>query len=145
MLQRIFLAVAFVLAMVTLPGCLTFPGGDKIGVEDVVIKNISVQDGITVSVRGTECQFSFTTDREIIFSEMQKCVIGDETSNGLLLDTVLDMDAKPGSTVPVAPLPQADIDAIHELHQKEIDVDKATAMVIAQIEEMSEEVPVTPQ
>lgn len=137
MLQRIFLAIAFILVMVALPGCLSIPGGDKIGVEDVVIKNISVAEGITVSIRETDCTFSFTSDRETIFSELQKCVLGDETSTGLLLATVEKM----GTT----PIPASQVDAIHELHQKEKDVDKATELVLAKVEPLVEEVPVTPQ
>ena len=95
MLQRILLAIAFVLAMLALPGCLSIPAGDKIGVEDVVVKNISAAEGITVSVRGTDCHFSFTADRAIIYSELQKCVLGDETSTGLLLATAEKMGTAP--------------------------------------------------
>ena len=139
MLQRILLAIAFVLALCTLPGCVSLPGGDKFGVEDVVIKNISAADGITVSIRGTECNFSFTTDRAVIFSELQKCVLGDETSTGLLLASVNK------SSVSGAPIPDSEVFAVHEQHQKELDVDKATALILAQAEKVTEEVPVTPQ
>ena len=137
MLQRILLTIAFVLAMFALPGCLSIPAGDKIGVEDVVVKNISAAEGITVSVRGTDCHFSFTADRANIYSELQKCVLGDETSTGLLLATAEKMGP--------APIPNAQIEAIHQLHQKEKDVDKATELVLAKVEPLVEEVPVTPQ
>ena len=68
--------VAFMLGlMLSLSGCTLFGDTKDIDFDKVVVKNVSVLNGITVEVNGVECNFTFTTDREIIFEEIKVCLI----------------------------------------------------------------------
>lgn len=68
--------VAFMLGfMLSLSGCTLFDDTKDIDFDKVVVKNVSVLNGITVEVNDVECNFTFTTDREIIFEEIKVCLI----------------------------------------------------------------------
>lgn len=102
---------------VTLSGCAIFK---NLRVEDVKVLNVSVVDGITVSVKGLECSFSFTTDREKILDEIKSCLINNAINTSQR--TLLGLNSA-SMTVPQAVLdPKLNADA-----------NKATALVLAEI------------
>lgn len=78
LIKNFLMMICLSLAMVSLSGCSIFSGLKTVELEDVVVKNVSVVDGITVDVKGVECKFSFTTDRQTIFEEIKSCLI-DQT------------------------------------------------------------------
>ncbi len=70
---------SFIVAMIALfaimvSGCSIFQGPSGEILNEVVVKNVSVKDGITVGVNGVECTFEFTTDRQVILDDVQDCL-----------------------------------------------------------------------
>ena len=62
------------LMFLILSGCQTVKG---LYLDDIVVKNASVDDGITVVVKGVECTFGFTEDRKVIRDEIRRCLLED--------------------------------------------------------------------
>lgn len=67
-----------------LSGCQTLKG---LGSDEIVVKNVSVEDGITVVVKRVECTFGFTNDRKVIRDEIRRCLL-DNTVPILAATTV---------------------------------------------------------
>jgi len=61
--------------MLALSGCSLFSDFKEVDFNKVHVKNVSILDGITVEVNGVDCNFTFTTEREIIFKEIKVCLI----------------------------------------------------------------------
>ncbi len=80
-IKNFLIAISLTIASVVMSGCSMFGGLKNIELEDVAIKNISVVDGITVDVKGTECTFSFTAERDKIFEEIKYCLIDHAFAN----------------------------------------------------------------
>lgn len=72
-MKSLFIALA-IFFTVALSGCTLFQGPASDVLNKVVVKNVSVTDGITVEVNGVECTFAFTTDREQILEDVQDCL-----------------------------------------------------------------------
>lgn len=94
------LAMLVIALSLALAGCLSFGGGgieDNSGglsLEEITVKNVSITEGITVAVRGVECKFSFTTDRQTIFDEVSDCLFAYASTSTFQKNTVYSSSAQ---------------------------------------------------
>lgn len=96
MLSRLrhFIVIAAAMLMVTiLPACNIIT--PLVQQAEFKVVSASPTEGITVSVRGNECNFSFTTDKAVLYKEVKACAfrgivmssptIYDEDGNEIVL------------------------------------------------------------
>ena len=110
-----------------LSGCTLFGGVNTGGLQldEIVVKNVSVVDGITVAVRGVDCTFSFTTDRQTIFDEVSDCLITHATT-AFVPNGIQPLVTSAGAV----PLPVTG--AVESMKPEEVQsIDNATDLILA--------------
>lgn len=90
---------ACVAAMLLLSGCVGFGSFIPDLGDNVKVKSLSLENGITLDIRGIECNFSFTKDKITIANEVKKCLIGDGNYRGLVMAAPAPYDEGPASVV----------------------------------------------
>lgn len=121
--MKYFMLMLMFTTSAILSGCTLFGGGSTGGLQldEIVVKNVSVVDGITVAVRGVECTFSFTTDRQMIFDEVSDCLLS-HAGTALMAGGIQPL-------VGAVPLPEPTVETLKpEEVQK---VDNATDLIAA--------------
>ena len=121
--MKYFMLMLMLTTSAILSGCTLFGGGStgELQLDEIVVENVSVTDGITVAVRGVECTFNFTTDRQMIFDEVSDCLLS-HAGTALMAGGIQPL-------VGAVPLPEPTVDTLKpEEVQK---VDNATDLIAA--------------
>ena len=121
-INKCLIAFGLALTMMMVSGCSMFGSLKPINLNDVTVKNVSVVNGITVDVKGTECTFNFTADRNQIFEEIKTCLLEHAMAHATAVPIPV------GFTAMVNKPPDLDPQTIQE-------VEKATLEVLKQIED----------